>query len=500
MTDLAIFVQDNWKVKPNFTLDWGLRWQYMSPAFSANDNISSFYPTLYDPSRCSVNAFNEDGLVDPTLCDTMNGIVTPQSPGVPGRALVEKHFNDWEPRLGLAWSPRGSQKLVVRAGAGTYHGRDAGSLFSAAGLLPPFNSTANLNGISFSQLAAFNPDTPQAPLYLQQVRDGIYFNPQSYQYSLGFQYEIRPNTTLDINYVGSHQIHQGRNRDINQVPEQYHLGVFEGSINPDTVRPFLGYTNIYVNERGGSSRYNSLQTFFNHRMQKGIQFQAAYTWSTLISDVTNQDSEANNHPVYNASRTDLEKAFAPQDQRHSLTFNYIWQLPFFNNSKGVTRTLLGGWEFVGITTFRSGFPVTFTCIDGDVAGLGGAECQRPNVIAPVNIPSGERTLRRWFNTDAFVLQEPGTFGNAGKSLIREPGINNWDFSIFKNFQFRESMKLQFRADFFNGWNHTQFSGLATDFVPLEYTAGSPADPNSAFGSVQGTRPPREIQLGLKFVW
>ena len=120
-------------------------------------------------------------------------------------------------------------------------------------------------------------------------------------------------------------------------------------------------------------------------------------------------------------------------------------------------------------------------------------------------------MSRYFNTDAFVLQEPGTFGNAARNVVRGPGLNVWDFSIFKNLDIpwfgrhsgwaaSESAKLQFRAEFFNGWNHTQFSGLDTTFVPLEDVAGSPADPNSSFGVVNGARPPREIQLGLRLVF
>jgi hypothetical protein len=131
-------------------------------------------------------------------------------------------------------------------------------------------------------------------------------------------------------------------------------------------------------------------------------------------------------------------------------------------------------------------------------------------VAAANLDKGDRTLRRYFNTDAFALQQPGAFGNAARNLVRGPGINSWDFSIFKSFTMpwlgkrsaltSESAKVQLRAEFFNLWNHTQFSDLDTTFVPAEDVAGSPIDPGSSFGTITGARAPREIQFGLKLIW
>ncbi len=511
LNDLGIYVADTWKVNSNLTLDIGLRWQYLGPARSAQDNISNFYPSLYDRSRCSVSAFDDDGLVDPELCDTLNGIVTPGSPQATGPALVERHFQDWEPRLGIAWMPLSNRRLVIRTGAGIFHGRDAGSLTSALGLPPPYNRTVELTSLSFAalspgKLSPFNPETPQAPTFLQ-VLDPVYKTPTSYQYSFGAQYELAPRSTVDLSYVGSRQIHQGRNRDINQVPAQYRKEVFEGEVNPDLVRPYLGYSNIYVNERVGSTRYNSLQGMFSHRMGRGLTFQAAYAWSTTISTVANRDSEAIDSAVYDAYNPSLEKGFASADQRHSLTMNYNWELPFFNNASGLSRSVLGGWQLSGVTAFRSGMPAS-VCGEGGYAGLFGAECERTNLIGDPNLPRGQRTLLRYFNTDAFVLQEPGTIGNAAKGVVRMPGVSNWDISAFKEFRLPwfnsrpsgEEALLQFRADFFNAFNHTQFCGVNTNFVPRSDTAGSAADPDSGFGAVDCARSPREVQLGLRLVW
>ena len=513
--DLAVYFQDTFKVRSNLTLDYGLRWQYLGQVFSAHDNIANFIPSRFDKSKCSSAAFTPDGLVDPTLCDTLNGIVTPKSSGIASRALVRNHFNDWEPRFGFSWSPLASRKFLVRGGAGIFHGRDAISQTSALGQPPPNNRTAVLNNVSFSQLvpgqlSPFNPNLPQPPLLLQTL-DPIYFNPQSYQFSFGFQYELPASTLFEINYVGSHQIHQGRNRDINQIAPQDQAAVYDGSLNPDLVRPYLGYSHIYVNERAGSTSYNSLQVYANKRMSRGLQFQVAYTFSKLISDTINRDSEGRASPMQDAFNPRAERSLANQDQTHALTFNYIYQLPFFRNAKNAfAKSALGGWELVGLATFRSGLPFT-PCIDHDVAGTRGEECQRPDLIANPNLDRGKRTIRSYFNTDAFVLQEPGTFGNSARNVIRGPGINTWDVSLFKDFEFpwfgshknvhaAESARLQFRAEFFNAWNHTQFASVDNTFTPAADVAGSKVDPGSSFGTVNGARSPREIQLGLKLIF
>jgi outer membrane receptor protein involved in Fe transport len=513
--DAAVYLQDTWKATSNLTLDFGLRWQYLGQVFSAHDNIANFYPNRYDSSRCSVLAFDPNGLVDPTKCDTLNGIVTPHSSNLPSRALVQNHPNDWEPRGGIAWSPGFlNKKLVLRVGAGMFHGRDAISQTSALGLLPPNDRTASLNNITFGQLrpgqlAPFNPDTPQAPTLLQ-VLDPTYYNPLSYQYSTSLQYQAANNTMLELDYVGTHQIHQGRNRDINQTPNVFLPAIYQGSIQADLYRPYLGFSHIYVNGRDGTSRYNALQFMASHRFNAGVEFQASYTFSRLISDTINRDTEGRASPVQDAYNLKSEKALGNQDQPQALTVNYIWELPFFKkNSNKLLKGSLGGWEVAGIYVARSGLPQT-VCIDHDVVGLadGGQVCQRPNVIAAPNLDRSKQTVAEYFNTNAFTLQAPGTFGNSARNNVRGPGLNNWDFSVFKNFDLPhffgnstdEAPRLQFRGEMFNVLNHTQFSSINTTFVPASDVAGSPASSSAPFGAVTGARAPREIQLALKLIF
>ena len=236
----------------------------------------------------------------------------------------------------------------------------------------------SISTTTYSALTPFNPALPQPTLNLAAL-DQNYFNPESYQYNLALQTQLSQNMTLEVDYVGNHGIHLGINRNINQVPAADQLAVANNSnninncvsdcVNPDTVRPYVGYSIINLNSRLGTSRYNSLQVFFNKRMSYGFDFQAAYTWSKNTSDTINMDTEASTLPIQNANNIASEKALANQDQPQSLVFNYIWALPFFKNSSALKRNAFGGWQIVGITTFRSGLPATI-CLDRDIAGTG----------------------------------------------------------------------------------------------------------------------------------
>ena len=515
--DYAVYLNDTWRATSHLTLDFGLRWQYLGQTFSAHNNIANFYPNFYKPSQCSTAAFSSAGLVDPSLCNTLNGIVTPQSAGIPGPALVRNHPNDWEPRGGIAWSPgRFRDKLVFRMGAGMFHGRDAISQTSALGQLPPFDRTAVLTGVSISSLAPFNPAAPQPPIALGSLEPN-YDNPLSYQYSAGIQYSLTSNTVLAVGYAGSHQIHQGLNVDINQVPISDLLSVYQYEnnggalgVNPDIVRPFLGFSHIYVNSREAVTRYNSLQTSLVRRLTRGLQVQLAYTFSHMISNGPNQDTEGRAKPVQNAYDIAAEKAFGTQDQPQTLSINAVWEIPAFRNSGNrFLKTGLGGWQLNGIYSLRSGLPQT-VCLDHDVVGLASGTdiCERPDVVSNPNLSSNQRSAAEYFNIASFQLQAPGTFGNSGRNNVRGPGIDNVDLSLFKDFSLphikglggTESPRLQFRTEFFNAFNHTQFASINTTFVPNQDVAGSPASSSSPFGSVSAARDPRQIQFALKLLF
>jgi hypothetical protein len=206
-----------------------------------------------------------------------------------------------------------------------------------------------------------------------------------------------------------------------------------------------------------------------------LEFQVAYTWSKTLTDAsgswgTPQDSR----------NIRAEKGLASFDVPHVLTFNYVWDIPVFKNSKGVTKAALGGWQLSGITTIQSGFALTAYAA-GDPAGIAGGG-ERPNLIGDPN--GGPKTIAEWFNTSAFSAAAPLTFGNAANGVIRGPGIANWDIGLGKTFPLRERTDLRFKAQFFNAFNHPSFTGVNTTF----------GDPG--FGQVTGIAAPRMSQLSL----
>jgi hypothetical protein len=383
-----------------------------------------------------------------------------------------------------------------------YHGRDAFSQDSSSGRQPPFDLIPQLNNITFAQLvpgrlSPFNTQTPQPPVDMQ-VLDPVYKNPASYQYSMGIQYELIRETTLEVNYVGSRQVHLGLNANINQVLRQDQLLVAQGKIDPNTARPYLGFGIINMNQREGTSRYNSMQVLLNRQLRHGVAIQAAYTLSRNITNTLNRDTESAASPVQDANNPNADKAIAPTDETHNFTMNYTWQVPFFRGAPALLKNLFGGWQANGITTFRTGLPLN-VCLNKDNAGLGqtsGSICERSNLVGDpfTNIPTG-----KWFNTAAFAFPAQGTFGNAGRNLLRRPGYNNWDLSAVKEFGFPwlgthshglfgESARLQLRGEFFNVWNHTMFSSVGG-------TLGS-----RSFGTITAAQNPRQVQLGARFVF
>jgi outer membrane receptor protein involved in Fe transport len=512
--DYALYVQDTWKLSQHLTLNLGLRYQVLAQIFAATKNISNFNINAYDSNACSIDAFDPDsGNVDPTLCDVTNGLIRPGQNGV-SRSTLPNHYGDFEPRIGIAWQPGAIKNLVVRTGFGIFAGRDALSQNSSLGSQLPNDIFANVNSGSFSSLAPFDFNSPQPPASIFALATP-YKSPTTYQYNFGVQYQVGSKTAISVDYVGSHGVHLGRNRNINQLSDANRLAFLDGELDntTDAFRPFLGYHVINYNERAGVSRYNSLQTSVQHRIAGGFQIEAAYTYSRNVTNTANQDTEAAFAPVQNAFDTAAEVGLSNQDTPHSLSINYIWELPFFSGSHGLMRQALHGWKIVGISTFRSGTPVNI-CLDSDIAGTDTSyECQRPDRVGNPILSRSARTLSRYFNADAFVQPADGTFGNAARNIVRNPGINNWDLSVFKDFEVPwfgkhhgwaadEIAKLQFRAEFFNAFNHAQYNALNTTFAVNAGDGCGPGTPtcDSSFGAVTGDRGPREIQLALKLTW
>jgi len=310
--------------------------------------------------------------------------------------------------------------------------------------------------------------------------------PASNQWSLGLQHELMPRAVLGITYVGNADSHQFTQRNLNMplLSNPDRAQVAAGKMDANLIRPYLGFASITYGETSTSSNYNSLQVNFRVDNYKGFTFQAAYTWAHAI-DYQSCDTSCS---VSNPYDIHFNRGNADFDRPQVLIVNYIYELPFFkHNSSAVVRQTIGGWQLSGITTLETGEPTTVS-YPGDNAGVGGAGT-RPDLIGNAN--NGPKNASMWFNTAAFAVPAPLSFGTEGRNVVWGPGRNNWNISLFKVVSLsalREGAQVQFRGEFFNAFNHTQFNG-----VNNSYGGGG-------FGQPNGVWDPRIIQFGLKLTF
>jgi Carboxypeptidase regulatory-like domain/TonB dependent receptor len=461
------YFQDQIKLRPNLTLTAGVRYEYYQPEYELHNFFGSFNPAMYNPSQAPI--VNSDGTLVPGTGNPLNGIIVAGQNSPYGRALFPSHKDVFAPRIGIVWDPTNSGKTSIRAGYGIFYDR-WGSFSQFGGFNPPFNSSVNIFNTFLS-----NPGGIPGTLYPAGLNAAQppWNYPQVQKWSFSVQRDLGFNTALNVAYVGTKGTHLLGAVNLNQpFPNP---AVANGSISPDAVRPYPGFSTITGYESRFDSNYHALQVSANHRLSHGLAFQASYTYSKALTD----SSSAWNTPQ-DSRNIRLDKGLASYDVPQVLTFNYIWEIPAFQNSKGLTHAVLGGWEASGITNIQSGFPFT-VFLPTDNEGIGGG-LERPNLIGD---PNGPKTLYRWFNTGAFVTPPVATFGNAPNGAVRGPGTINWDFSLSKQFNIRESMNLRFRSEFFNIFNHPSFNNIDVGLGDV------------SFGQVTGALSPRLIQFSLE---
>jgi outer membrane receptor protein involved in Fe transport len=464
--NLEPYFEDQVKLRRNLTLTAGVRYEYYQPEYSTANFLGSFNPALYNASNAPT--VNADGTLVPNTGTALNGIIVAGQNSPFGRYLFPARKNNFAPRIGLVWDPTSSGKTSIRFGYGVFYDR-WGSYSQFGGFNPPFNSSVNI----FNTLLS-NPGGTQGAIYPPGLSAVLapWKYPQVQKWSASVQQDVGFDTNVEVAYVGTKGTHLLGAVNLNQpYPNEQ---VANGLISPDSVRPYPGYSTITAYDTAFDSNYQALQVSVKHRLQHGIEFQASYTYSKTLTNASSEWGSPQNSRDLSA-----EKGLASFDVPQVLTFNYVWDLPVFQNSKGVTKAVLGGWELSGITNIQSGFPLTAT-LPTDNQGTGGG-LERANVIGN---PNGPKSLYQWFNIGAFTTPPIATFGNEGNSVIRGPGTLNWDVSMSKSFAFRENMNLRFRGEFFNVFNHPSFSSVDTGLGDL------------SFGQVTGALSPRLVQGSL----
>jgi hypothetical protein len=466
---IEIYAQDTWKVNQRLTLNLGVRWFSIPHAHEASDLISNFRMDKYDPKQ-AVTVLT-DGTIAANSGQLYNGVLTVKD-GLP-RDLVANHYLNFGPRFGFAWDPTGKAKWSVRGGYGIgYYRVEGNDIYSMVGNPP---------GAQIVQV--FNPslDNPsggqagaQRPIGLNAL-DPIYKVPYVQTFSLEIQREITPGNVVSVGYVGTRGVHLDRARNVNQP---FPIAGFDfdprlntRAIPTEVIRPFLGYTGITMRENTASSTYHSLQASFKRRMSKGLLFEAAYTYSRAIADASDFGEQPQN--PYNAR---ADRGPATFDRPQMFIFNYIYEFPIFADHSRLTGKILGGWQISGVTMYQAGTPLNLGLTGGTI-GL----ATRPDVTGSLTYP---KTASLWFNN---VFQAPayGHYGNAGRNLIRGPGMAEWDAALFKTFHMSEKVGFTLRGEAFNLFNHTNFNGVSTTF-------GS-----GNFGQVTSARQARLMEVSAK---
>jgi len=541
----AGYVQDDLRLNPRLTLNLGVRYEFFSTIKEAHDQAATF-----DFATQSLLVPKGQNLA---LTPTLAASIPISRTG--SRGLIDPDLNNFAPRIGMAFQI--SNKLVLRSGYGIFYGGQENGPFSnpSPGFNPPFFSiesfntqcgaaSANPNGLDCS-IPSLNVLSNGFPLNsLSDPNTSSLFSedphlrtPYNQQWHMGLQYQLPAETVLEVAYAGSrgqklfaffngNQAVPTTDQTAALAPRRPVKKSLPGAgpcdlANPDNCDPAFD-TTIATFRSNAFSNYHSLQARLEKRMTHGLQFQLSYTYSHALDNASSANLGSFATGDFRDQRfPKAEYGNADFDIRHRLVLSYFYELPFgkgkyfAGNANGVLNQIIGGWQVSGITSASTGSYFTPTDVTTNLSNSDGggnvANAARPNRIGDPNAtPCIPGTA---FNTCAFATNTvAGSFGDSGRNIIRGPGFQNWDLSFFKNFPIGEKYRFEFRAEFFNVWNHTNpqlfpakflFDNPATDHdadLPAGVN-GCPVDnhnANCSWGFSQSARDPRFIQFALKF--
>jgi hypothetical protein len=532
--DIEFYVGDTWRARPNLTLEMGLRWSFLREPFAADDRISSWDVSAFDPALG--NSPCNGLLVVPGTDPCGDFGLTGSTPG-PNRALRENNNHLIAPRFGISWDPWSNGKTAIRAGVGQFFQRERISQQVGMGNNTPFGIATSVDRTLDVAPPLGGPGSVSSPSTGIDPRNVV---PNSWQWNLSVEHEIARETTFQIGYVGNRGIHLTNTYDQNPViaSDRTEAAFLSGSdLNALRMAPVFGTVNRFG--RDGTSSYHSLQTMFRTRIKQHLNLQAVYTWSHSIADNVLDNSSGGGNESNFTDYTDrsVDKGNSTINRPHIFVINSIINGPSFKGQNAFMQNVLGGWEFTTITNWQSGNSLTVytqgvsspTITDPldpfvghsllNLSGTGFTQNQRPNItgVGCNSVSGGPR--EQIFNPAAFTITgyQIGTIGNASRGYCKGPGQINSDLAFYKNWKVKERLGIQFRLEFFNAFNHANFRG---DKITGQFNlgfgqalcAGGPCSPSnniitspsvvsdSNFGKANLTRGPREIQYALKFTF
>ena len=529
--DGNLYAQDNIKITSKFTVNLGLRYERLGDLGDTLGRNSSFDPLLADHT-------GEGSQAGYVVASNYSGGALP--PGVI-RASNEAATNGlgqntWGPRVGFSWQMSGSDRVVLRGGYGIFNSRTTGQPIFQELTGPPFGQIRELQiGIPFANPFPPAPVLPSFPAYALEncpfaFSGGcVYFAnvsvnvkpPAVQQYSLEAQVALARDLALEIGYQGSRGTKLLEARSFNQALPASVSNPVNGATD-DTIfnvtqrTPVPGVSPDVLSEgSSGAFWYNGLAVSLNKRISKGLQFLASYTWSSSLGTSQNFATGTQlggvatgdqNHP---GERYGWDGFVRPQ----RFILRWVYQLPAFDHRSFAMRKVLGGWSVAGVATIQSGQRLTVTATSGqnvfgtlsDRAPLAASGC----ATHFVNSGTVQGKLSDYINASCFDLDNYavigadgiGTdFGNSGIGEVTGPDQNNWDLSLQKATALSERVQLQFRTDFFNAFNHPQFSNPDLN-LGVSFPAFGASAPNAGFGTITTTGPnPRILQFSLRLAF
>jgi hypothetical protein len=459
-TEFNGFIQDEFKWRPNLTLNLGLRYGFYN---RFHEVLGRAVP--FDFATCGPQGFCEAGA-----------------------EFSRPNLLDIDPRVAFAWAPaKLGGKTVIRSGFGIYHGDgqlDDQNLPMANEVQRFSLSQATIPGLSFPVVPFLaNTAGVVSPREMDRRRKDMYVS----QWGLSIQQSMPHSLVGTVSYVGSKGTHLLTTSFINTV-------------NPATgTRQFPAFGQVEFRGNNNNSEFQALQGSLQRSFQHGLLFTVNYMWSHEIDNGSLGGGDADFPQDPGCPR--CERASGDFDARHTVNATVVYQLPFgrgraWLNQPGILRTMFGAWEITSITGGRTGLPVNVTVVRrGSTVPDGNTASQRPDLVPGVSlIPPGGSTAGLWINPAAFTVPAAGTFGNAPRNAVRGPAIWQADAALAKRFMLSETLGFQFRAEVFNLFNRAQLGAPQSDFS---------AAPN--FGKILstvntgpvGTGTPRQIQFTLK---
>lgn len=482
---VELYAQDHWQVASNFTLDYGIRYQYMPAMYERTDQISTFDPALYDPARAPAQTSN--GNLVPGTGLLINGlpavgIAIAGQDGVP-RGLYAADRNNLAPRMGFTWDPLKTGKTAVRGGFGVFFDRPATNSTRDQAASPPFVRTVVISGGSVDNPGGGVASASPQGGFEALARD--FPAPVVYQWSLGLQRTLPWKFVVDANLVMNEARNLLRVRELNFVTPNPATGLAPTPINLN--RPYRGYGRIVLNETTAASDYQGLQVALNRRGDNNVSFGLSYTLSRSRGDADSEDSTSSASLAQDPRNQAAEFGYQDFDRRHVLTVNYLWYLPWFKDQRSLAGLMLGGWQVSGITKYYSGRRLNITA--GTTSTIfGDTITKRANLVAgadPNSAPEGGRSATMWLNRAAFSVPASNQLGDLRRNAVQGPAFLSTDLSVFKNVRMTGRWKLQLRAEAFNVFNQKNYRRVETSLT------------SANFGRVTEYETQRIFQFGAK---